>query len=277
MIDFEITSIESRRRAKAVIWFTRRQSAVFTSRRQKYWKAWRAIPENQRAFNAIEKLWQVLEDVPLARRAAEHARSERPSMRGSSKVTWVDFKWWKGSSYQSAKSAETRRRWQPIGLVVTATAAMMVAAGYLGERVFHVNANSAGRIYWRTEKLEDGTGLVLGARSEVRVDFTPERRVVHHLGGEVMFDVAEDTARPFVVSTFLVDVTGGTKFGVVVDTTVTVTAQEGIVRVSVRGAKPGSSGIIVKGGHSYRVPVDGFRSVVAADGGGGARMRGSSG
>lgn len=90
---------------------------------------------------------------------------------------------------------------------------------------------------------------------------------MQHHGGEAKFDVARDKAkRPFVVSTFLVDLTGGTKFGVVVDTTVTVMVHEGVVRVSGRGASPGSPGITVRPGKPYRVPVDGFRTVVAGEG-----------
>jgi ferric-dicitrate binding protein FerR (iron transport regulator) len=200
--------------------------------------------------------------------------SEQAAKRGPSNVTKVDF--WAGSSH---RAAEIRRRWQAVGLVLTATAAVTVSIGYL--IVFHTNADSAGTKFetaaneLRTEKLADGTGMTLGAQSNVRVEFTAERRVVQHLGGEIEFDVAEDT-RPFVVSTFLVDLSEGTKFAVLVDTTVIVMVHEGVVRVSGRGAKPGSPGIIVKGGEIYRVPVDGFRTVVADGGVDVARVQGSS-
>jgi hypothetical protein len=173
-----------------------------------------------------------------------------------------------GSSH---KSAEIPRHWQAIGLVVTATVAMLLATGLLV--VSYLNGNSASITYEtasnesRTQQLEDGTVVSLGAQSKLRINFTSERRVVQQLQGEVTFDVAEDAARPFIVSTFLVDLAQGTKFAVVVDTTVTVTVHEGILSVARRDATPGSPEITVKRGDSYRVPVDGLRTVDASNGG----------
>jgi ferric-dicitrate binding protein FerR (iron transport regulator) len=199
--------------------------------------------------------------------------------RGPSNVTKVDFR--RGSSN---KPDETRSDWREFRLAVTVMAAVMGSAAYLGYLVLsHLHADSTGLIHQtganesRTEKLQDGTLMTLGARSKVQEHFSAKRRGVQHLGGEAKFDVAPDTTkRPFVVSTFLVDVIGGTKFSVVVDTTVTVTAHEGVVRVLAPGAKPGSMGSSVRPGESYRVPVDGFRAVVADDGVSGARMQRSS-
>jgi transmembrane sensor len=50
-------------------------------------------------------------------------------------------------------------------------------------------------------RLADNSQIKLGARSEVEVDVTKDRRVVHLTDGEAYFDVAPDPAHPFTVET----------------------------------------------------------------------------
>lgn len=50
------------------------------------------------------------------------------------------------------------------------------------------------------QALADGSTVELNANAKIDVQFTPDRRTVHLLGGEALFTVAKDsTQRPFVV------------------------------------------------------------------------------
>jgi transmembrane sensor len=83
--------------------------------------------------------------------------------------------------------------------------------------------------------LADGSVVTLNTASEVRVDYTSKGRNIKLLRGEVLFDVARDTARPFVVAAgdTLVRVVG-TSFTVkkLQAAPVQVLVREGIVEVS---------------------------------------------
>lgn len=51
----------------------------------------------------------------------------------------------------------------------------------------------------RTIRLEDGSQLVLGAKSAVNIDFNQQRRSIELLEGEIYIDVAKDLQRPLIV------------------------------------------------------------------------------
>lgn len=115
-------------------------------------------------------------------------------------------------------------------------------------------------------RLEDGTVVSVDASTMLRVNFTANRRDVHLFGGKAMFDVAMDTNRPFIVNTFLVNVAAqvGTKFAVEIGSSVEVAVYEGAVDVSGRGAKTEAPIIRVKGGETYRIPVERLGAIFAS-------------
>lgn len=115
-------------------------------------------------------------------------------------------------------------------------------------------------------RLEDGTIVSVDARTMLRVAFTDHRRDVHLLGGKALFDVAIDTNRPFIVNTFLVDVTAEVeaKFAVDIGSSVEVEVYKGAVDVSGRGTKTGSPVIRVKRGETFRIPVERLGSIFAS-------------
>ncbi|WP_454691580.1 FecR family protein [Achromobacter aloeverae] len=88
------------------------------------------------------------------------------------------------------------------GLLVTSGAAILGWRRYGASRQFE--AYSAGMGELRTVFLEDGvppTRIDLAAMSAIRVQLSPARRTVELDGGEALFNVARDPARPFVVHT----------------------------------------------------------------------------
>ena len=93
------------------------------------------------------------------------------------------------------------RRWLPLA---AAAAAVLAVAGLLGwnllvsgQRVVQEYASAvAGQ---RSVALADGTRVVLGGATLLRVHFDRGRRQIELLAGEAYFDVAHDAGRPFVV------------------------------------------------------------------------------
>jgi len=87
-------------------------------------------------------------------------------------------------------------------ILTGAVAASLAAAGFVGvafwrndrEQVF---ATGIGQV--REVPLADGSLVVLNTNSRVSVKFTQDKREVHLLQGEALFDVAKNKMRPFVV------------------------------------------------------------------------------
>ena len=111
---------------------------------------------------------------------------------------------------------------------------------------------------WHHTTLADGTAVHVDARSQVKVEYSDEARIVTVDQGSAVFEVAHDPKRPFIARTHLLDATAvGTRFGVSIDRGVTTTVSEGIVAVTARGQYGTGAGIILKAGEELRVPESG--------------------
>ena len=205
-----------------------------------------------------------LHEFLLFRRLDGHLTRLLRAKWDQSNVTHVDF--WRGSSLYPPMQG--RRR---IGVwSVAATAFAILCAIFISVRM---SSQSSDR--WvttaphevKTQQLDDGSEVSLGADSTLRVQFTDVRRDVQLSQGNAMFDVMMDMKRPFVVSTSVVDIAAvESRFSVTIDTSVEVRVYEGMVAISGRGMKAGAAVVTVKKGETYRVPVAGSREMVA-DGG----------
>jgi len=102
---------------------------------------------------------------------------------------------------------------------------------------------AAGHAERRVVRLTDGSTVTLAADSRIEVHFTSNRRHLRLLAGEALFEVAHDTAKPFVVETPHGQVTAvGTAFDVELgrdDAEVTVV--EGTIRIALPGEPGGAS------------------------------------
>lgn len=97
---------------------------------------------------------------------------------------------------------------------------------------------SAGEILRHT--LEDGTQIVLNGGAKIHITYYRNRRVVALTSGEVIFDVARDEKRPFIVDATDAKVTVlGTSFAVNrLDQLVRVSVRHGAVRVEGKQLAP---------------------------------------
>jgi transmembrane sensor len=82
--------------------------------------------------------------------------------------------------------------------------------------------------------LEDGSTLMLNTATEVTVEFSERQRTIRLIRGEALFEVAHDTARPFLVRVNDIAVRAvGTAFAVRLEAAqVDVTVTEGVVEVA---------------------------------------------
>jgi transmembrane sensor len=87
----------------------------------------------------------------------------------------------------------------------------------------------------KVEPLADGSLVTLNTASSLAVDFSPHRRNITLIAGEVLFDVAKDKSRPFIVTAGEVQIRAvGTSFTVrhLANLPVQVLVREGVVEVS---------------------------------------------
>lgn len=227
----------------------------------------RTSEEHRRPFDwlrrplcrAFELYRNCLPENLLLRALTPRRAAERQPL---SKLTVADF-------LRTLRSAETTSPHEARALVATATAAVFVAIGGLllvfnggtPDRVITTGANETS-----SARLSDGSVLHLGARSTVRADLTGQQRVANMEEGEVIFNVAQDLARPFIVNTFLASavVAAGARFRVTVGSSVEFQVYEGVVEVLLRHAKPGApKRILQKGSPPFRVSVDEIVAVAA--------------
>ncbi len=92
-------------------------------------------------------------------------------------------------------SADRRTLLRVAGLALAASAVGAVGLGLLGQGQHY----ATGKGEMLRIALDDGSIVNLNTASGIDVHFTAEQRTIYLRGGEALFDVAKDAARPFVV------------------------------------------------------------------------------
>jgi len=134
-----------------------------------------------------------------------------------------------GKGVSAFSPARRRLLW---GTAAAAGIGGAVLAGYSFEAAGQAYSTRRGEM--RVVPLADGSVVNLNTDSRIRVQYTAARRAIHLERGEVLFDVAKDAARPFVVyagDTVVKAV--GTSFSVLrlADAPVEVLVREGVVEM----------------------------------------------
>ncbi|MCY4256263.1 MAG: FecR domain-containing protein [Gammaproteobacteria bacterium] len=228
----------SRRRellaAEAAQWLAALEGAD-AARREQFAQWLRASPEHVREFLAAAAVWDSLPGVS-AQPSAEAL--VRLASRSDNVVALE-------GAHPGAANPRAKRlgRWRWGWAAATAAAAALALAAAL--RLLAPVAAPPAMDY-ATEvgeqlsvSLADGSMITLNTRSALRVAYSEARRDVYMGGGEALFEVAEDSARPFRVfaDSALIEAVG-TRFNVRKRPgEVAVTVLEGAVDVS-----PGRSG-----------------------------------
>ena len=246
----------SKRREQAAAWLMKLQEPDISDGELLRWEAWiNRDARNRQAFAEVERLSRRvadyaddLKDIP----APSHTGHERvrptpaaadSSGKAGSAAGIVALDLW---GRWAARPSWVRRR------ALTAVVAAVMVAGVLLVRLSALPPRADESIQaYQTEvaqhqsiTLPDGSVIALGARSSLSVNFSSEQRIVMLETGEALFQVEEDSGRPFVVMAGAGTITAlGTVFNVRRDANrVVVTVTEGSVEVrrTADGAQSGA-------------------------------------
>lgn len=174
----------------AADWLARRQEGMTAEDHARFQQWLRADAQHAEAFTRLERTWEMLLEPRRFGRADEVERGLR-------------------------RAAGRRRR------VLTAGGLGLAASLMLGLLVYDRGAippaAPAATIAWRPlrQVLPDGSVAEFNAGAEIQLAYTPARREVRLVRGEVLFQVTKNTERPFVVVAGSLEVKAvGTAFSV---------------------------------------------------------------
>lgn len=213
---------------EALDWFVRRRGSAWRAEDERQFEVWLTADScHAAAYRQCEAQWQELDAMPVDLVARMRARLAQDKAREAAQVP---------------DAGASRRRF----LMWPAASAMVAAAGCVGYvawqqlshqpvsiQVFQTQRGQQQVVSW-----EDGSRLRLDTQTKVEVRFFRQRREVHLLDGQAVFEVQPD-GRPFHVLANTTRVTVvGTRFAVrytphvTGNTHVSVVVEEGRVRVA---------------------------------------------
>lgn len=224
--------------ATAADWLARRDAGLDAQGTAELLRWLAADPRHAQAFHDVETTWRVF---------------DRPRARGDS------------SELVRELGARRRRRRARMISVVTASATLAAVAVWMvalrpGSHRTHdfVAVGSAAAVIQRPEKrvLEDGSVVELNRGAKIEIAYSARRRDVRLLGGEALFSVAKDPARPFVVAApYSVVRAMGTVFAVgVLPRAMDLLVTEGKVAVEASNASEPGTLATVAAGNRCTVP-----------------------
>ncbi|MET3711958.1 transmembrane sensor [Sphingomonas trueperi] len=221
-----VSRLDTRAAAEAAVWLARLQGDVRTPERETAFREWlRADPAHRYAFEKATDIW-----------------AEVPDMVGA----------------EPEVTAPKPRQRAPL----YALAAMLVAAIAVAATLWILRpaAYSTRVGEQKVATLEDGSRIALNTDSSVEVRYDAKERLVQLDRGEAMFEVAHNSARPFLVRAGDKQIRAvGTAFVVRREANaVTVTLLHGKVAVTdVRSGASGSAPTYLNPGDRLRAPAAG--------------------
>jgi transmembrane sensor len=229
-----VSRAQSRASAEAAVWLARLQGDTRTPAREAAFKNWLAAdPAHQSAFEKATDIWAAL---PGAAQLLEEP-APGPALPAASR--------WQGPSIARLALAATVVLTIGIGILLT----LMRPAAY---------STSVGEQQVAT--LSDGSRIALNTDSSVEVRYDADERLVELDRGEAMFEVAHNSARPFIVRAGDKQVRAvGTSFVVRRDGNgVVVTLLQGRVAVTdIRSTALTAKPTYLDPGDRLRAPVEG--------------------
>lgn len=177
--------------AEAAVWVTRLHGPDRSPQMERDFRAWQALSAVHReAFERCTDAWINVGKIKVST-VYESVVARSPTRRGAGRG---GVRWW------AAGAAST-------GVL---TIAMLVGLQWWQLGNFSTDVGEQ-----RTVMLDDGSRMLLNTDTRVRVSFSAKQRTVDVQGGEALFEVAKDSARPFVVRVSSSEVVAiGTAFAV---------------------------------------------------------------
>ena len=197
-------------RTEAADWFARLNRRDVSSQDMEAFRIWRKLPGHKEAYDEVDAFWRRSEtlnsdpDIQAAIAGALGRTAQPPPIR--------------------------TRRGARYGVAFALALVAAIGGGYMlwGPRTYGTGVGEQ-----RTVRLADGSTVILDTDSVVAVRLSAARRDIRLRRGQALFEVAHDTARPFVVTAGDTSVTAlGTRFDVRRDGEgATVTLVKGLVEV----------------------------------------------
>jgi transmembrane sensor len=229
----------------AAYWFVRLDDGPLSAREQAEFDSWHAASAvNAAAFARARKAWDLFAEAD----GDSHLQALRESALEvgpeSRRGVWFGVAAGIAACLLVAVVLNVGLLQSAPGRRVGAIAGAAPAAAAASTPTEHDFATGKGER--RTIDLIDGTVLTLNTQSAVHVAYSPGRRFVRLVRGQVLFEVAKDRSRPFVVEAADRQVTAlGTVFEVRLDRDrMHVTLVEGKVVVDAASDHPASAAII---------------------------------
>lgn len=192
---------------QAAEWLVRLEDSGGTAEERAELASWlRASPAHVMEFLKARAVWEAMGGTALQQWPDEAALLRGLDSGPASEIVTLP----------ATRSEHRPLRW---GRALVASIALLIAAGTLfwAVRLFDPShalyETTVGQ--QSTHELPDGSTIALNTRSRVRLDFSSRYRNVRLEEGEVLFDVAQDSSRPFRVWTGNVMIRAiGTRFNV---------------------------------------------------------------
>ncbi|MFA4952349.1 MULTISPECIES: FecR domain-containing protein [Brevundimonas] len=201
---------------QAAAWHQRLGERSVTTQTIEDFFAWRRIPENADAYRRVEQVWndaKALTPKAGIQNAVEDALNRK-----------------------ARRTPPQTVRGPLLGVAAVAVAAILAFGSWTWLQNRGVYETAVGE--QRVVQLADGSSVRLDTASRIRVRFSKAARRLELEGGQALFNVAHDRARPFIVEAGAASVTAvGTVFEVRRDGEgATVTLVSGAVDVADGGA-----------------------------------------
>ncbi|MBL8268154.1 FecR family protein [Steroidobacter sp.] len=181
---------------EAAQWFIELEEDVDPSQRRAFDEWLRRSPEHVRAFLELVPLWEQA-GAPSSARKYDPEQLLAMARGAGAEVTPIASAVTAGPrrDTQEPKRKPAAPRWP------FAAAAMVVVSVVMlvWWRSVAVQVYSTGLAEHRSVVLSDGSTIELNARSKLRVRFSAGERSIDLVDGQVLFRVAKDASRPFVV------------------------------------------------------------------------------
>jgi transmembrane sensor len=219
---------------EAADWYARLRAENVTELDAVRFRAWIAAdPERRREFELIDAFW---DDLDAIEKSPEVLR-ERAAIARRRAL----------SAKPAIAPATTRSRYKRHRVWASAAAVLLVVGTLLLVQRQNTDRYVTSIGEQRTVPLADGSVVTLNTATEIRLDFSPNRRGVELVSGQANFEVAKDAGRPFVVTAGGSEVRAvGTQFDVYKTADkVTVTLIEGKVAIKEAPVKAGASAVEV--------------------------------
>ena len=180
-------------RETAAIWFYRLQNMEMDHPDRSRFEAWLLEnPAHQAAYQEVERVSQKLSSIHEVDQLSAALKHQNKTKRSSRLKTTVTA----------------------LSVFLFASVGLVGYQHWQAQPVLHMAAISNVREI-KTQQLEDGSKIIINSKSDLEITYYRDKRVAKLKRGEVIFEVARDENRPFIVDSGTTKVTVlGTRFAV---------------------------------------------------------------